>query len=191
MHGFNELVVKGEHGEGKKITAKNIDRTDPLCSAWRLQNATGFALFPRLIEAQATCISLEDYVEDCFMPFSLGGQGQGALFPSMAKSGDSGWQQIGLVALLICPLYQPCPSSCLAIFCERVQSSCFEWQQCRHFTGVSCWLTGYGNLDLSITTIQRAEMVVTFRKDHQANRCLRSLVRTCCLLDMGFLIALI
>ncbi len=88
MHDFNELVVKGKHGEGKKITAKNIDRTDPLCFAGRLQIATGFALFPCLIEA--TCISREDFVEDCFMPFSLGGQGQGALFPSMAKSGDSG-----------------------------------------------------------------------------------------------------
>ncbi len=189
MHSFNELVVKGEHGEGKKITAKNIDRTDPSCFAWRLQIATGFALFPRLLEA--TCISREGFVEDCFMPFSLGGQGQGALFLSMAKSGDSGWQQIGLVALLICPLYQPCPSSCLPVFCECVQSSCFEWQRRRHFTRASCWLTEYGNLELSITTIQRAEMVLTFRKDHQANRSLRSLVRTCCLLDMDFLIALV
>ncbi len=69
MHGFNELVVKGEHGEGKKITATNIDRTDPLCFAGRLQIVTGFALFPCLIET--TCVSREGFVEDCFMPFSL------------------------------------------------------------------------------------------------------------------------
>lgn len=179
MHGFNELVVKGEHGEGKKITAKNIDRTDPSCFAWRLQIATGFAFFPRLLEA--TCISREGFVEDCFMPFSLGGQGQGALFLSMAKSGDSGWQQIGLVALLICPLYQPCPSSCLPVFCECVQSSCFEWQRRRHFTGASCWLTEHGNLELSRQYSEPRWCSLSEKTTRLTEACLRLSERAACL----------
>lgn len=50
---------------------------------------------------------------------------------------------------------------CLPIFCVRVHSSCFEWQT---FSRRVTLTDRYGNLDLSITRIQWAEMVLVTRR---------------------------
>lgn len=170
------LLWKASMARERKLQRKNTDRTDPSCFPWRLEIATGFAWFPHLIEA--TCISRDGFVEDCLMPFSLEGQGQGDLFPSVAQSEDGGWQQIGLVALWFARYYQPCPSSSASR--SFVCASTALVLSDRHFPdwqGTATWTC----------RSQEFSEPRWWWSQHQTNRCLGSVGRTCCLLDTGFL----